>query len=188
MGDFFVGEIRIFTGPSKIPSGWLPCNGQVLLITQYVALYSLLGQQYTGGDGKTTFALPNLNGRGILGWGVSALSGTTYQIGQAGGTETVTLAANMLPQHTHNAYAVNSYNFPLPFNGAISGNPNIQGGGTTANTAQANIYATPTSISNVTAMAPVISNTGGGGAHENRMPYLPIYYAIATQGTYPPRD
>lgn len=183
--DNYLGEIRIFPY-SNIPSGWLPCNGQELQITGYQALAALLGQVY-GGNGSSTFALPNLNGRTIVSYGMSA-RGHYFSLGQFGGTETVALTdPNTIPAHLHVLYGNNVYNLGGANNNYL-GNPNIPASSTQAskNTAQANLYAPPATP---TVNFPnVITSTGAGTAHENRMPYLVTNYCIAYLGLWPTRD
>ena len=99
MSDQYLGEIRMFAG-NYAPEGWAMCNGQLLMINQNEALFSLIGTTY-GGDGQTTFALPDLQGRVPVHTGRNNVTGTVYPLGQKGGTETVTLVADQLPRHTH---------------------------------------------------------------------------------------
>ncbi|UUZ81308.1 tail fiber protein [Paenibacillus sp. P26] len=98
MSDQFVGEIRIFAG-NFAPNGWALCNGRLMLISQNTALFSLLGTMY-GGDGRTTFALPNLMGRAPIGSGMGQ-GLTPRSVGQSGGSASVTLLNNEIPSHTH---------------------------------------------------------------------------------------
>src|SRR6476661_4384641 len=98
MSNQFVAEIRIFAG-NFAPTGWAQCNGQLMPISQNTALFSLLGTMY-GGDGKSTFGLPNLMGRAPMAWGQSS-TGTVYWQGQEGGSETVTLLQSEIPSHSH---------------------------------------------------------------------------------------
>src|SRR5215469_13112343 len=98
MSEPFLGEIRMFGG-NFAPSGWALCNGQLLSISQNTALFSMLGTTY-GGDGVSTFGLPNLQGTVPVHWG-TARTGTAYTIGEMGGTETVALTNSTMPAHTH---------------------------------------------------------------------------------------
>lgn len=174
--DPFLGEIKA-VGFNYAPQGWALCNGALLNVNSNAALFSLLGATY-GGNGTTTFALPNLNGRVAIGMGQS--TGTsTYNPGQTGGSENVTLSLPQIPQHVHalqtsdqaaNAPA-SSGNY-LPSNGG-------KGGG-------ANIYAN--SVSALQQMnQSSIGPAGGSQGHPNLQPYLVITYIIALQGIYPSR-
>ena len=185
---YLTGEIRIFPF-SQVPEGWEPCNGQQLQISRNQALFSLL-KNYYGGDGKVYFNLPNLNGTVIVGAG-QAKSGTYYQLGNegAGGSETVQLDINTMPAHTHIMGANKAYNNYFP-NGDILADPNTQAAGSAAkNTGTANIYGKAAALVNMPANT--VTDTGAGLPHENRQPFLPLVYCIATAGgDYPsrPRD
>lgn len=185
--DYYIGEIRIFPF-SKIPSGWTACNGQQMNIQQNAALYSLLGIYY-GGDAKTYFNLPKLNGKVIVGTG-TAKSGTNYVLGNYNvpvnqtGMEAVPLTATNMPAHMHAFGADNSYNNYFP-TADVLGNPNTKGG-TVQN--QGNISTYGSAINLTPLPADTITNTGGGQGHENRQPFLALVYCIATSnGIYPPR-
>lgn len=173
--DPFLGEIRLlsFNFPPKY---WAQCAGQLLAVNQNQALFSLLGTYY-GGDGRTTFALPDLRGRVPVHMG-QADSGT-YTIGQRAGTETVTLNANEMPQHNHMVQAVNSAgNDAVPIGHLLA-----QSIGT--GQAQPGYVA----AANTTTLNPAsIQPTGGNGAHENRQPFLAMNYCIALSGIYPSRN
>jgi microcystin-dependent protein len=184
--DYFVGEIRLFPY-NRIPADWKPCNGPTMQVQQYAALYSLISFTY-GGDGKTTFNLPNLNGRAILGYTSGIRTGTVYTMGQVGGTETVILNTTQLPTHTHTMEANNTYDSGGA-NTHYIGNPNVQTSATqtSKNSANANLYVTPTGSTPLVAMAPVITDAGSSAAHENRGPFLAMNYCIAVSGLYPPR-
>ncbi len=170
MSEAFVGEITIFAGDFA-PAGWAFCDGSLLPIAENEALFSLIGTTY-GGNGQTTFALPNLQGRVPIhmgqGPGLSA-----RPLGQTGGTETVTLTPPQLPAHTHALLAAQGT--------ATSSSPsNLQ----LAQTAQP-LYATsnPTDFH-----AQSISAAGGGQAHENRQPSLVLNFIICLVGIYPARS
>jgi microcystin-dependent protein len=169
----FVAEIRIFPF-SFAPKGWALCNGQLLPISQNTALFSLLGTTY-GGDGKASFALPNLQGSVPLNHGQGpGLS--LYDQGQASGSETVTLGLAEIPAHTHmvKAEAVDPGDVSIP-SGSSALAPS-DGGTLYQNTAN-------------TQLAPqAIALTGGDQPHNNLMPYLVLNYCIALQGVYPPRS
>lgn len=169
----YVGEIRIFAF-NFAPRGWALCNGQLLAISSNTALFSLLGTYY-GGDGKSTFALPNLQSRIPIhqgqGQGLSP-----YNLGQNGGTENVTLSTQQMPQHNHTVNAVGS-----------PGGANRVGGNLLANSTSGNVYNAPPS-DGTTLAAAAIGNSGGGQPHSNVQPYLCVNLCIATQGIYPPRN
>lgn len=164
MAEPYLGEVRIFP-LNYAPRGWLSCEGQVLQIQQYQALYSLLGTVY-GGDGRTTFALPDLRGR------VPIHVSSSLSLGTKAGEAAHTLTVNEMPQHTHQAYGSS-----IPAS-ATSPQGNVWA-------QKDNLYATgPTVAMNQAA----ISATGGGQAHDNMQPYLAVRFCIATQGIYPTRD
>ena len=171
MADPFVAEIRMF-GFNFAPTGWAQCNGQLLPISQNTALFSLLGTFY-GGDGKSTFALPNLQASIPIhqgqGQGLSE-----YFLGQAGGTPNVTLLEAEMPTHTHTWKASQQ--------DATSQTP---GGEMTAVGLGVQIY---NALSSPVQMAPqTISIAGGSLPHNNMMPYLVVNFCIAMQGVFPPR-
>jgi microcystin-dependent protein len=183
--DYFLGEIRIFPY-AAIPKGasWVPCNGQSLPVAQNQALYSLIRNSF-GGDAQN-FKLPNLNGRAVMGSGQN--SGFTYNIGDAGGKEGVSLAISELPAHNHQLYAVKNYDSSVP-SGKLFGNANVPNvPASKQNIGVVNMYApansTPVTILN----SATIAAAGAGSAHENRMPFLPLVYCICIGGAiYPPR-
>jgi microcystin-dependent protein len=171
MADPFVAEIRMF-GFTFAPAGWAQCNGQLLPISQNTALFSLLGTFY-GGDGKSTFALPDLQGSVPLhqgqGQGLSE-----YVIGQQGGSQNVTLLQSEIPAHSHSWKASGQ-----------DGNEQNPGNQMTAITVGLAMYAP---LSQQTEMAPqAISPAGGSLPHNNMMPYLVVNFCIAMQGVFPPR-
>lgn len=180
--DSYLGEIRLFPY-DLIPSGWVPCDGRILNIGQYNALYSLLGIKF-GGNGSTTFGIPNMNGRTMLGF-YPGSSG----VGTAGGSEFVTLLTTNLPCHSHNVNVVNSYDAMLP-EADYLGNPNVKtNSGQTANNAAPSYGYAPSDAAALVNMNPSsIGSSGGSVPHENRMPYLVLSYCIATTGIYPARS
>lgn len=185
MSDCFLGEIRAFSF-GLVPKDWMPCEGQILQIQQYVGLFSLLNIQF-GGDGKTTFALPDLRGRVIVGYGTCTdTSGTyRYSVGNAGGTETVALTSTQIPPHNHSLMGSTAAG-----NAANPSANYISSWGTSTPVPQSqNLYATPgTSPSTMVSLNPgSIEATGGGQGHSNIQPFLAINYCIATQGFYPYR-
>ncbi len=174
MADQFVGEIRV-VGFNFAPVGWALCNGQVLPISQNTALFSLLGTQY-GGDGRTTFALPNLQGYAPMDQG-SGPGLTPRTIGETSGETSVTLLLSEIPSHTHSATNAASSNADAPTN-AIFG-----GGGRGKQPAYA-----PPSASTAPMNGQAIGLAGGNQPHNNMPPYLTMNFIIALQGIFPPRS
>ncbi len=170
--DPFIGTIMMFGGNFAIRD-WAFCNGQLLPIAQNTALFSILGTTY-GGNGQTTFALPDLRGRAPIHWGQgSGLSGIT--LGQVGGTESVTLLTNNLPAHNH-----------AMTGSTLAGNSSVPTGAVPANSgALDKEYSTELS-SNV-AMAPT-GAAGGGQPFGSRNPYLAVTFLIALFGIFPSRN
>ncbi len=170
MSEPFLAEIRI-VGFNFAPRGWAFCDGQILPINQNQSLYSLLGTTY-GGDGRTSFALPDLRGRTPI--HVGASSGTDHRQGQKSGEETHTLAANEMPQHTHQLYGSNTAANQQGPSGNLLGNN------------QSNPY---TAFANAVELASgTVTNVGGGQAHENMMPWIVVNFCIALQGLFPSRN
>jgi len=173
--DPFVAEIKMF-GCNFAPRGWAQCNGQLLPISQNTALFSLLGTQY-GGDGKSTFALPNLQGSAALHYGQGPGLTDRY-IGETGGEQAVTLINTEMPQHVHTANAKTGGNIADP-NGQVWGNPGTQ-------RPAPNFFAD--NIGSSTMMSPMaLSMAGGSQPHNNMMPYQVMNFCIALQGIFPPR-
>jgi microcystin-dependent protein len=174
MADYFVGQIGLFSFDFA-PKNWAECDGRVMGIAQNQALFSLIGTTY-GGDGVTTFALPDLRGRAPIGFGTSAQSGPVA-LGQVGGSETVTLTGPNLPSHTHALTASTQVaTRRIPSGRALA----------TDTSTNAEYYAPP---GQVTPLSPgAIGPTGGNGSHENRQPYLPVNYCMALFGLYPSRN
>jgi microcystin-dependent protein len=179
MAQTYLAEIRIF-GFTFAPKGWAMCNGQTLSISQNTALFSLLGTTY-GGNGKTTFQLPNLQGMVALQQGQGP-NLTQYFLGEAVGAPTVSLQQTELPSHAHGVNADSALgNSTNPFGnlykeGEIPGSPVI------------GIASYNTSLQpQVTLNPATISVTGGSQPHNNIMPTLVLNYCIALQGVYPPR-
>ena len=174
MADPFVAEIRIFPF-NFAPKGWAFCNGQLMPLSQNTALFALLGTTY-GGNGKSNFALPNLQGSVPVhpgqGQGLSL-----YDLGQTGGSETVTLLQSEMPFHTHQMMAApdpGDNNVPAPSISFASG----QGVAPYVNDNQGNNQP----------MAPnALPPAGGSLPHNNMMPYLTYNFNIALQGVFPPR-
>ena len=168
MGEWFYGEIRLFPYSNPTPAGWIPCDGRVLQANQYPVLCSCIGFQY-GGNGRTTFAVPDLRGRAIFG-------GTAVTVGQIGGIETVTLNTAQIPSHSHDFLASQAAATKIAMTGNLATPPGSN-------------HLFSTVATNVVPMAAgSISSSGGGGAHENRQPYLAMQYLIANSGYVPPRS
>jgi microcystin-dependent protein len=173
MADPFLGQLTL-VGFNFNPYGWQLAQGQILPISQYSALFSLLGTMY-GGNGTSNFALPNLDGNVAMGFGQSP--GTSdYVPGETGGTQTVTLTATETPVHLH-----------PPSGKDVKGSVGLPPGGHAFSESNANIYST--TGSQLTAMNPACLTTfGQSGPHENMMPYLGMYWIIALNGVYPSRS
>lgn len=175
MADPFVAEIRIVPF-NFAPQGWAFCNGQLLPISQNTALFSLLGTTY-GGDGKSTFALPNLQGSAPMQQGQGpGLS--IRDLGETGGEQTVPLLEAEMPSHRHTFQGVVSSDSATPANDALGG-----GGGF----GRPKLY-TPSSGQNVQMSSAALSVTGGGVPHNNMGPFLCLNFVIALQGVFPPRS
>ncbi len=170
MADPFVAEIRIFPF-NFAPKGWAWCNGQLLPLSQNTALFSLLGTTY-GGDGKSTFALPDLEGRAPMhpgqGPGLSL-----HDLGETGGSETVTLLESEIPAHSHQARgSTDDDDATIPVGNAYG---------------QLTVAYAP-AASALSAMSPnALAPAGGDQPHNNLMPYLTFYFNIALQGVFPAR-
>jgi microcystin-dependent protein len=175
MSDQFVAEIRIFPF-NFAPTQWALCNGQLLPISQNTALFALLGTTY-GGDGKSTFALPNLQGITPMQQGQGpGLS--LRDLGELGGEETVTLLTTEMPAHNHNAVATTGTGLPTPVNNAWASG--LKTG--------PSIYIPSQGPSTDVQMNPLaLRPTGGNLPHNNLMPFLTLNFCIALQGIFPPR-
>jgi microcystin-dependent protein len=167
MSDPYIGEVKLisFNFP---PKGWAFCNGQLLPINQNQALFSILGTMY-GGNGQTTFALPNLQARMPIHQGINQGS---YTVGQNGGETAHTLTINEMPAHLHPAVAQSANNGPSP------------AGGIWAGSTAATFAPTPS----LTMSPAAVANTGGSQPHENMPPYLVLNYVIALVGIFPSRN
>ena len=168
----YVGEIRMFAG-NFAPQGWAYCDGQLLAVSQNDALFSLLGTIY-GGDGRTTFGLPDLRGRVPIHQGTGP-GLTPRQIGSKSGQEKVVFTTQQLPRHTHQAHAGSGEADDVTPTGNVWGEKDLTkiydswGGGVSMNNA-------------------AISNTGGNQSHENMAPFQGIHYIISLYGVYPSRN
>lgn len=173
MSEPFLAEVRIFAG-NFAPRGWAFCNGQIIPLSQNTALFSLLGTTY-GGNGQTTFGLPNLQGRAPMHPGDGP--GLTQRwLGEMGGSSTETLTSAELPSHTHT----------MKYNKTVAGDSNSPAGKLFAKSVVpiASVFsASPpdTAIGSSTA-------AGGSQPHNNMQPFLGVNYIIAMQGIYPPRN
>jgi microcystin-dependent protein len=173
MADPFVAEIRIFPF-NFAPTGWAFCNGQIMPLSQNTALFALLGTTY-GGDGKSTFALPNLMDRAPMHWGQGpGLS--DWWLGEAGGSETVTLLESEIPVHGHTARASSDFAEVQ----APNGNRSLS--------RSQNALAYQTNTAPPVPMAPqALATAGGSLPHNNMQPCLTVNFCIALQGVFPPR-
>jgi microcystin-dependent protein len=165
MSNPYVGEIRMFAG-NFAPAGWMFCDGSILPISQYDILFALIGTTY-GGDGQSTFALPDLRGR------IPVHAGSNFVLGQRAGEESVTLTQAQLPAHTHtmaaSANAASSAGTPAD---------------TTANTGSTALYAAPAGGVPDAAMMP-LGAVGGSQPHDNMAPFLCVTFIIALFGVFP---
>jgi microcystin-dependent protein len=171
MSEPFLAEIRM-VGFNFAPRGWAFTDGQILPINQNQSLYSLLGTTY-GGDGRTSFALPDLRSRTPI------HEGDGYMLGQKGGAETITLTASQIPNHTHTVKAQ-----PLAANEAIPTNRYLAA----PNEASDLTYRDPQAADEAALRSSTVTNAGGGQAHNNMQPYLTVSFCIALQGLFPSRN
>lgn len=164
--ESYLGEIRIFAG-NYAPQGWALCDGRLMSIAENEALFALLGTTY-GGDGQTTFGLPDLRGR------IPIHPSATHVRGSKGGTETVTLTSAQLPMHTHAAQASNSTtgNVTSPTNARWAGGQAYSDG----------VNQTPVAMN-----SQAVSTVGGNQAHDNMMPSLTVSFIISLYGVFPPQ-
>ena len=176
----FIGQIQAFAF-NFAPRGWMTCQGQTLAIASNTALFSLIGTYY-GGNGQTTFGLPDLQGRSPIGQGTG--QGTTFVMGEAGGSGSVTLLSTQMPQHTH------TLGFKNAVGNSSGGNTSVlslsPSTGSGPNKSTLNTYSTsaPDAFLSPTA----IGLAGGNQPLDIRNPYLAINYSIATEGIFPSRN
>ena len=168
MSSPFIGEIRMFGG-NFAPVGWAFCNGTLIAIDQNDALFNLIGTTY-GGDGQTTFALPNLQSR------VPVHVGPGFALGQSGGVETVTLTTSQIPAHSHVPQCQSGNGSQGPGNGVWATDP----------TANENIYQTTAPGTSFNAGA--IGSSGGSQPHDNMIPFLGINFIISLFGVFPSQN
>jgi microcystin-dependent protein len=174
MSNPYLGEVRMFGG-NFAPQGWALCNGQILPISQNAALFSLLGTQY-GGDGRSTFALPDLQGRVPISFGTGP--GGAVVIGEEDGAETVTLTPAQAPAHSHE-WAV--------MGGAGTADKEKLPNGYLANGPLA-VYDNTNPATTVALASSTISTVGGSQPHENMAPFVVLNFIIALTGIFPSRN
>lgn len=167
MSDPFIGEVRMFAG-TFAPVGWLLCDGSLQAISAYDSLFTLMGTTY-GGDGQTTFALPDLRGA------VPIHQGPGYSLGNAGGSETVTLTADQAPRHSHSFFAsTDTATGESPASSVL------------ANSATIKMYIADAPDGNLAATSLAVA--GGSAPHQNLQPFGVLTYIIATEGIFPPQS
>jgi microcystin-dependent protein len=173
MGEPYIGEIRIFAG-NFAPAGWAFCSGQLMPISQNDTLFTLIGTTY-GGDGQSTFGIPDLQGRVPMHQGQGPGITQTYQIGEMAGVESVTLTTNQIPTHNH-AFTAS----------ADTANSTIPTANITGKSGQVTFYALGTAITNMFGTA--ISQIGGNQPHENMQPFLVLSFIISLFGVFPTQN
>lgn len=164
MAQPYVGEVRMFAG-NFAPAGWMFCEGQLLPISEYETLFNLIGTTY-GGDGESTFALPDLRGR------IPIHQGNGFVLAETGGAEEITLTVNQIPAHSH----------PMLASGG-PGNLNAPQGNVTAESAAVKIYIADDPTANMNAAA--VGSVGGSQPHTNFQPYLCVDFIISLFGIFP---
>lgn len=172
VSDYYLGEVRMF-GFGWAPRGWLLCDGAIVQILQYQALYSLLFTRY-GGDGRITFGIPDLRGRALYGY--STTNSSYKNLGEQAGAETVAITAATMPAHSHDVGGVTTPGAAVNPKGGLLGQAPL---GT-------NVYAPATSLIAINPAS--LATTGGSEAHGNMQPFLVVNYCIACTGVYPPRQ
>lgn len=174
MSSPFVAEIRVFAF-NFAPTGWAFCNGQLLPISQNTALFSLLGTNY-GGDGKSTFQLPDLQGRAPMHAGYGS-NGSPHELGEASGSESVTLLQSEIPSHTHT----------LQDSSEDGTQGTLASGVSLSNSVGGQLYRANPSADSVTMAPQSVGIVGEDLPHNNMQPYLTLNFCIALQGIFPPR-
>ncbi len=183
MSNAYLGEVRPFPY-NFAPRGWATCSGQILPIQQNTALFSILGTNY-GGDGKTNFALPDLRGRVAVSQGTLA-GGSSYQVGEQIGTETVTVLTTEMAAHSHIPYSRTQPGTTGMHNVPVAGDYLTR---FNASSAQLGFTWNTPPLENATTLHPTfIGLTGGNLPHPNIQPVLAITYCIALQGVFPARN
>ena len=170
MAQPYVGEIRMFGG-NFAPAGWMLCDGQLLPISENETLFQLIGTTY-GGDGESTFALPNLQSRVPIHLG-QGKDGVTYQLAEASGTESVTLTTQQMPSHTH------------PFTGSTSNGTQTNPGGNVIAGSLSSVQPYIDDVTTVALNGNSVTPTGGSQPHENCQPFLCINFIISLFGIFP---
>ena len=184
--DEYMGIIKMFAG-TFAPRGWMFCQGQLLSIAQYQALYAIFGTTY-GGDGMQTFALPNLCGRVAVGTGTAQRSGTNYQSGNSGGDENTTLITQNIPAHVHNTRAQVSRtnaSYSQPTGKSVLAAPGSMVGREFQSINGYTDEAPDTQLNTKSILEEVV---GAGTPFKNMQPYTALSYIICVQGVYPPRE
>lgn len=174
MSEPFLAEIRVF-GFNFPPTGWAFCDGQIIPLSQNTALFALLGTNY-GGNGTSNFALPNLQGSTVVGQGAST-TGTQYFIGEASGSETVTLIQTEMPFHNHDVQASTT---PAEQSAPTSSR-------SLARSTPGSVYQSVTNAGLANAAPEAVTSAGGGLPHNNMPPVLAMNFCIALQGVFPQR-
>ena len=175
MSEPFIAEVRIFAF-NFAPRGWAFCDGQLLPIAQNTALFALIGTLY-GGDGRTTFGLPNLKGRAALHPG-SGPGLSSYTLGQRGGVDNVTLSTSQMPSHTHTLRCVEE----IGEQGSLTNTVSV------SRSAGGQLFQTDSSANLVNMLSSSLPNAGGSQAHNNHSPILTLNFCIALQGIFPSRS
>jgi microcystin-dependent protein len=182
LSEPFLAQISMF-GFNFAPRGWATCAGQLLPISQNTALFALLGTTY-GGDGRSNFALPNLQDRAANSFGRSN-TGTEYVQGEEAGEPQVTLLESQMPAHNHPFNASTSTGTTVTSGGNELG---VGKGGTKQNSYTANMYSTNTGATNAALAPSALAPAGGSLPHNNVQPYLTLNFCIALQGIFPARS
>ncbi|WP_338553542.1 tail fiber protein [Paenibacillus sp. KS-LC4] len=167
MGDWFLGEIRLFS-IGYAPEGWAQCNGQILQVREYQALFSVIGYSF-GGDGKNTFQLPNLQGRAVI----NPTANADIPLYTTGGSETHTLTTNEIPMHTHSVGASSVTGTKVASSANVWSESSLKPFSKTASSAMSHN---------------AVGVTGAGQAHNNMQPYAVANFCIAVMGTFPPKS
>lgn len=171
MGQPYVGEIRMFAG-NFAPAGWNFCDGSLLAISDFDTLFNLIGTTY-GGDGQSTFAVPDLRGRLPLHQGTGG--GATYSQGQSGGTETVTLTIQQIPSHTHSFICSGDTGSQPTPSGMVPATSNV-----------VSLYSGSVAAAAMASQA--LTNAGGSQPHSNFQPYLCVDFIISLFGIFPSQN
>jgi microcystin-dependent protein len=180
MSQPFIGEIRAF-GFQFAPQNWAFCNGQLLAISQFDTLFAVIGTTY-GGDGSTTFAVPNLQGQVPMHWG-NGPGGFNTGIGQVQGTTSVTLTVAQTPQHTHTISAAF-----LPAGGVVERTAAPNSNSYVSDSSPDTVYKDTSPTFDSQFAANILSPVGGSQPHDNMQPYLAVNFCISLFGIFPSRN